>query len=488
MKKNTSYVALAVAGSLSVSVIAAPASAQSPSSSSLSSASELQHLSSLSNVASSELGLPVLGSSGKGSSSPSGSSGSSRSDKRVTVDDANWADSISDGLTVTKLGDLLGRGKSDPLQVFSGDLGIMTKLSPGEEFAIIFGDSFRGHRLGEGEWLSPVGAVARKDENGQIEIVRPLNRGSQAYQLIRYEHNDRGLTLIPSDIININGTLYMQGIWNEGIGNVLYSEIFKSSDNGRTWKSVGRTKSSYMSGMGNLITWEQGPDGYIYVMSSQFNRNDPVYLSRFRVEDMDDRSKWQLFDPATGQWGKEAAPILNDKMQAGEMSLRYIQGHWVLAMFNEETMAIEVRISKEIARDWDEITPANVVIAGKGGWSAAQTPSNFTQLYGGYIVPGSTLDNLDLVVSQWNTSNNSRYNSTQFNVKGLDEFFGIDVNAPQAPPTQTRSLGDQDVLEVAETEIDPEFEKQLTQEMTIEESTDIDVLPLTEEPDSTTVQ
>ena len=47
----------------------------------------------------------------------------------------------------------------------------------------------------------------------------------------------------------------------------------------------------------------------------------------------------------------------------------------------------------------------------------------------GYIVPGSHLDNMDIVVSQWNTTDNSRYTATQFNVKGLDKFYGIDAEA-----------------------------------------------------------
>lgn len=359
---------------------------------------------------------PASAQSSFGSSSPTSPDAS--------VSATQWASKISEGLKVTRITDLFGRGLSDFLNILSGDLGMMAPLGSGEEFAIIFGDSFRGHTVGQGEWLSPIGARARLNAAGEIEMLAPLNDGAQVEQLLEYEHTDM-LTLLPSDVINIRGTLYMQGMWNRGVGNVLGTEIWRSTDNGQTWQSVAKTSTSYMGGMGNLITWEQGPDGYIYVMSSQFQRNDPVYLSRFREADIADRSKWDLYDPTTGQWGTTGRPILDERMKAGEMSLRYIQGHWVLAMFNQATMAIEVRISDTIARDWDAITPANVVIAGHGGWSAAQTPSNFTQLYGGYIVPGSTLNNLDLVVSQWNTGTNARYNSTQFNVRGLETFFGI---------------------------------------------------------------
>ncbi len=358
----------------------------------------------------------------------------------------------------------------------------MTGLGPGDEFVIIFGDSFRGQTLGEGEWMSPVGVVARMGVDGKIEILRPLNRDDQVQQLIDYEHTNGKFTHLPSDIITIDGTMYMQTMANEGVGNVLYTEIWQSTDEGATWTSVARTPRTYFNGMGNLISWEHGQDGYIYVVSSEFQRKDPVYLSRFLPEDIADRTKWEVFNPQTGLWGATGSPILDTNVAAGEMNLRYIQGHWVLAMFNRETMAIEIRISEDIARDWDEIEPANVVISGTGGWNADQTPSNFTQLYGGYITPTSTLDNMDIVVSQWNTSDDSRYNSTQFNIKGLDTFFGIDINTPQARTftlqQQPEASGNQADIQVEEVPIDPEMQALLTQDMVLDNGGKTEIIPL----------
>ncbi|SDL63846.1 protein of unknown function [Corynebacterium mycetoides] len=340
------------------------------------------------------------------------------------------------------MGDILGPGISDLVGFRSGDLGVMAPLDDGT-FALIFGDSFRETGL-RGEWMSPVGVVAEL-VNGIIEIIRPLNAGDRVEQLLDYEHVDN-LTLIPSDIINIDGTLYMQGMWNKGIGNVQRTEIWKSTDYGRNWTSVGKTSTSYMGGMGDLISWERGQDGYIYVVSSSFKRDHPVYLSRFQLEDIGNRSKWELYNPSTGVWSSSGTPILKDNVQAGEMNLRFIEGHWVLAMFNEETLQIEVRISDTLAQDWSAVPIA--VIARNGRWQEEQTPLNFSQPYGAYIVPGSTLANMDLVISQWNTYNNSRYNSTQFNVKGLDTFFGI--NQPAVETTEVLSVEEQPAAVVPE--------------------------------------
>lgn len=74
-------------------------------------------------------------------------------------------------------------------------------------------------------------------------------------------------------------------------------------------------------------------------------------------------------------------------------------------------------------------------------------------------------------MSQWNTSNNSRYMATQFNVKGLDKFFGI----------KTRALtGQQEVVQVETTPVDNTTEAQLAEEKLMEDVTDFTVVPLTD--------
>ena len=79
----------------------------------------------------------------------------------------------------------------------AGDLGIMVSINKNKEFAIIFGDSFSGNGFGQGNWMSPIGAIATYDDNGQIVVKRPLNKGDRIEQLLKYNH-DNNLTLIPS--------------------------------------------------------------------------------------------------------------------------------------------------------------------------------------------------------------------------------------------------------------------------------------------------
>jgi hypothetical protein len=58
--------------------------------------------------------------------------------------------------------------------------------------------------------------------------------------------------------------------------------------------------------------------------------------------------------------------------------------------------------------------PRATLIHGSGWDDEDHDAGRVAQLYGGYTLPGSTLDDLHLVVSQWNTGTNWPYRSMQF--------------------------------------------------------------------------
>ena len=341
---------------------------------------------------------------------------------------------VEPNVTVQVLGDILGP-YSQHVGFRSGDLGMMAPINSEGEFAMIFGDSFRGDTVGKGEWMSPVGVVAKRDENGYVDIQRPLNKGERVKQTIGYLR-DGNLTMIPSDIININGTLYLQTMRTHGLHNTEVSEFWRSEDQGQTWESDGYYYSAMKHrpsarGLDEMLSWDMGPDGFVYIVTTTFERNHaaPMYLFRVKPEKLTDRDAWEMLNLNDGTWAGEGGTgtsIMETDangvpIQVGEMNLRYIDGNWVLVMFNEATLQVEVRISKEIAVDWNNV-PA-VAIAKHGEWDNSQTPTNWSQPYGGYIVPGSSINDMDIVVSQWNTSDNSRYMATQFSVRGLETFY-----------------------------------------------------------------
>lgn len=327
---------------------------------------------------------------------------------------------LPDGVTVQIMGDVLGP-YSAHTGFRSGDLGAMTPINNDGEFAMIFGDSFRGN-FGDG-WMSPVGVVASIDDDGFLTVDRPIDGTSQVNSMMSYDRVN-SKTLIPSDVINIDGVLYMHGTWHAPFGTVTSAQVWRSYDQGKTWKAIGRVPGNYRNGMTQLLSWGKGPDGNIYAVSTKFGRDSPVYMFRFKPEHIATPGNWEGY--SSQGWGTDAEPILAEKVKAGELNLRYIDGHWVLVMFNLATEAVEVRVSDKLETDWEQVSVAT--IAKNGPWANPQTPMNWSQPYGGYIVPGSHLDNMDVVISQWNTGDNSRYMSTQFNVKGLDELYDIDVD------------------------------------------------------------
>ncbi|OFT57174.1 hypothetical protein HMPREF3151_08230 [Corynebacterium sp. HMSC05H05] len=337
---------------------------------------------------------------------------------------------LPNGTTIQIMDDVLGK-YSAHTGFRTGDLGAMAPMGNGE-FAMIFGDSFRGN-FGQG-WMSPVGVVATMDEDGFIKILRPIDNASEVSDMISY-HRVNDSTLIPSDVINVDGTLYLHGTFHAPFGNVVSSNVWKSDNGGSTWEEISSTRGNHMGGMTQLISWDQGPDGYIYATTTKFGRESPVYLWRFTPEDIDSPGNWEAYSAQIDDWTDQAEPILESGVKAGEMCLRYIDGHWVLVMFNEDNHDVEVRISETLERDWDDVRA--VKIARNGSWDNKQTPLNWSQPYGGYIVPGSHLDDMDIVVSQWNTSDNSRYTATQFNVKGLDKVYGIDADEVREEPEVT---------------------------------------------------
>ena len=76
----------------------------------------------------------------------------------------------------------------------------------------------------------------------------------------------------------------------------------------------------------------------------------------------------------------------------------------MLAGFNWSTGNVEARVANDVTQVLALWTPVTVIA----------TQQTVPQNYGGYIVPGSTLDQAIILVSQWNTTTNNPYNVQQF--------------------------------------------------------------------------
>jgi hypothetical protein len=113
-------------------------------------------------------------------------------------------------------------------------------------------------------------------------------------------------------------------------------------------------------------------------------------------------------------WGNPATPILTGSF--GEMSLRPLGGKWVLTWFNAGDYRIDGIIMDTPTSNLYTAYRQTLIYGGNWG---SEDGNHVAQLYGGYVIPGSTLSDLHLSVSQWNTANGWPYRVMQFRVRGF---------------------------------------------------------------------
>jgi hypothetical protein len=324
-----------------------------------------------------------------------------------------------------KVADLTGPGtSSEKFGVGGTDLGIAVTLADGRT-GFVFGDTFTDAGVGGRGWRSPV--ILRSRDTTLPRLERGISfddavGGSYARQLFEYAHDEppwrdgRVSTMLPADALTVDGRLYLFTMANRGLGNVAWTEISYSDDCGDTWHDGGvdaRRLGSHENGRQQLITWERDPvTGWVYVIGSTFTRRKNAYLYRVRADDLLDRSAWH---PFTGGWHRgDPKPLLPPGTAVGEMCLRRVENRWVFSYFEASSGSIRVKVLDSPTHDF-QAAPTTTVLRNTP-WTLPPcsppdgcTAGTLSQLYGGYIVPGSTLRRLHLVVSHWNTVDGSNW-------------------------------------------------------------------------------
>jgi hypothetical protein len=208
---------------------------------------------------------------------------------------------------------------------------------------------------------------------------------------------------------------------NQGFGNVIRTEIWRSDDGGLSWANMGTPATfpgTLYSGYAQCWTWDFNPDdGWVYVVSTGFQRNKGLILRRVLPEDIGDQRRYQSWSDAG--WGQEADVITPPGETWGELSLRRLDcGTWVLGGFLSSSYALGYRTIASPTADLRRVRIQKPVLG--CAWETEDHGGcQVAQLYGGYVLPGSRLDQpggVGLVVSQWNTSRGWPYRVMQFRV------------------------------------------------------------------------
>jgi hypothetical protein len=285
----------------------------------------------------------------------------------------------------------------------------------------VFGDSFSNAAMTQ-NWRSPV-ALFSETPNSLLPLGVNFNAaigGTTASQIFNYTHSGFTFTVLPTDVLALNGTLY---IWSVVLNSTARTAVntvlvWKSTDNGATWQSANSFTPTWDNGQMQMCTWAAGSDNYVYLYTSSFNRDKGVRLYRVAKPNIVTSSAYEPWGwDGTWGWGKPPANIMDG--QIGEMCLRPIGGKWLFTWLdNASPSKIKATILNTPTDNL--VTATKTTLITNTGWATQPQNGNLvSQPYGSYIIPGSSLSDFHMVVSQWNTSNNSVYHSMQFRVRGL---------------------------------------------------------------------
>lgn len=329
-----------------------------------------------------------------------------------------------------KVVDLTGPGITQRWGVTCTDLGASV-VAPNGKLVSVFGDTFSGLKVGEGDWRSPVVLIGTGDADHEIVYERAGGPDPDyAHQLWHYVHDTtRGWTqggistVIPSDLLRVGDSIYLHAIVNRGFGNVVWTEIWKSDDSGITWTHMGedaKFPADVHGGFAQLWSWDFDPDdGWVYVVATGFQRDKGIILMRVLPENIGTRTQYQVwgFTNQRWGWGKTATPITPTGEKWGELTFRRMaKGTWILGGFLASKYALGYRVVSAPVANM-HTTPLQTPVAGSA-WNAENHLKNqVAQLYGGYVLPGSRFDvvgGIGLVVSQWHTTDGWPYRAMQF--------------------------------------------------------------------------
>jgi hypothetical protein len=279
----------------------------------------------------------------------------------------------------------------------------------------VCGDSFAGQGVGFGGWYSPIALRVDRESIDDPAGVRYTGVVG-VWQPLLAERTPPGSSQLPAGVVQINRVNYLMVTTITTIGLVpRTSRLVKAEPAQDRWQTVpGSVRDasyqdshqSQISGYYDPIPTPDSPSGWVYMVANNFNRSGPVFLYRVTPEAFTDRSVWQGWAAGPdGGWNKTPTPLWGD--QIGETSVRQIDGKTVLSYFNGTTGNMEVRVGAD-PTSLGTAPVTTVVQHGEWPEPAENLPLPFdnqlAQPYGGYISPGSTLDELRVFVSQWHNS------------------------------------------------------------------------------------
>jgi len=310
---------------------------------------------------------------------------------------------------IRNLGPIAGTGSgTGKLGVGAVDLGEIIALPDGTAIAV-GGDGWKGNWLGKApdpDHYPSVGMGLTPDSVrglGPVQLSQLLSGTDSSKNPLFAQYPGRGDTL-PAGSIEVNGKTYMMVAGTTDLKPTGGTWLVEAKPGQTGWTEIPKSfqPANYANGGQSQISGFQGKDGKVYIAADSFDRQHGVSFYRADPDTFTDRSTWQPWThqpDGTHGWGGEgqqATPISRGE-NFGELSLREVGGKAVLSGFNQTTGSVELRVGDDPTKLFDAGIKTTVV-AQPG---VPDTPNYVPRNYGGYIVPGSTLDDMRVLVSQW---------------------------------------------------------------------------------------
>jgi D-arabinan endo alpha-(1,5)-arabinofuranosidase len=297
-------------------------------------------------------------------------------------------------------------GTESPTGALGAGAVDLCEISPGGQVAL-GGDTFSGNAALSGAWSPSMALHVRPGTLNSNPIQFDGSFGQNGSLYAEPPPPVPGGSQLPAGTVQVFGHDYAFVTRTANL-QPIDTRLVQIDPNGPGWPTVPgslRDAASWQNGNETQISGYQAPDGWVYIVADGFARDHSVWLYHCNAETFTDRNTWWAWgigDDGNWAWNVDPTPLSGDLF--GELSLRLIEGMAVLSGFNATTGRVEVRVASDVTQVLAPGTPVTVVA----------DQQSLPQNYGGYIVPGSTLDQAIILVSQWNTTTNDPYNVQQF--------------------------------------------------------------------------
>lgn len=291
-------------------------------------------------------------------------------------------------------------GSDGPTARLSAGATDLCEIAPSGEVALA-GDTFRGNRAFDGDWSPSLGLHVKP---GTLQSKVEFD-SSFGWCSLYAEGWPPGGSQLPAGTVRVQGNDYALITRTVNDLQPVDSRLVRINPGGAGWQTVpGSLRNANWEGFNQTqISGCEAPDGWVYIVADGFARDHTVRLYHCQSQHFEDRNMWWAWGVRDGQWQWNVEPEPLSDFLFGELSLRLIEEKFVLSGFNQTTGQTEVRVADKVEEVLAPWTPVTVVV------NQRELPRN----YGGYIVPGSTLDQALILVSQWGEGNYP-YNVQEF--------------------------------------------------------------------------